>query len=150
MGRVGSLRETVLRAHLEEVQENRTRVSDRKLVANLANVDHSYSAILGSMTTHRITENASRLMPPQKSYEARLSASPTLSEKAPDFARAFNVRLVEQTAAPWEFWFGLLQQYVERNGHPRVPKECSLRHILCAGILYSTRYRPGSTRRDWV
>jgi hypothetical protein len=43
---VGSLRETALRAHLEVVQENRNRVSDKKLVASLAGVDHSYSAIL--------------------------------------------------------------------------------------------------------
>ncbi len=38
-----------------------------------------------------------------------------------DFARAFDVRLVEQTTASWEFWFGLLQQFVECNGHARVP-----------------------------
>jgi predicted helicase len=38
-----------------------------------------------------------------------------------DFARAFDVRLVEQTTASWEFWFGLLEQCVERQGHARVP-----------------------------
>jgi len=37
-----------------------------------------------------------------------------------DFARAFDVRLVEETTASWEFWFGLLEQFVERNGHARV------------------------------
>ena len=37
-----------------------------------------------------------------------------------DFARAFDVRLVEQTTASWEFWFGLLEKYVEENGHARV------------------------------
>ena len=39
-----------------------------------------------------------------------------------DFARAFDVRLVEQTTTSWEFWFGLLEQFVERNGHPNVPQ----------------------------
>ena len=28
-----------------------------------------------------------------------------------DFARAFDVRLVEQTTASWEFWFGMLEQF---------------------------------------
>ena len=36
------------------------------------------------------------------------------------FAEAFDVRLVEQTTASWEFWFGLLEQIVERNGYARV------------------------------
>ena len=43
---VGTLRETSLRAHLEVVQESRTRVSDKKLAASLAHVDHAYVAIL--------------------------------------------------------------------------------------------------------
>lgn len=36
------------------------------------------------------------------------------------FVRAFDARLVEQTSEGWEFWFGLLQQYTEREGHSRV------------------------------
>ena len=38
-----------------------------------------------------------------------------------DFARAFMVRLVEMTSASWEAWFGMLEQYVEQNGHALVP-----------------------------
>ena len=38
-----------------------------------------------------------------------------------DFAEAFNVRLVEQSSASWEFWFGLLERYVARTGDGRVP-----------------------------
>ena len=37
-----------------------------------------------------------------------------------DFARAFDVRLVEQTTASWEFWLGLLDQFIEHHGHSRV------------------------------
>jgi superfamily II DNA or RNA helicase len=37
------------------------------------------------------------------------------------FARAFDARLIEATTTSWEFWFGLLQQYAEREGHARVP-----------------------------
>jgi hypothetical protein len=39
-----------------------------------------------------------------------------------DFADAFDVRLVEQTTAPWEFWYGLLKKYVRENGTSRVPQ----------------------------
>jgi len=39
-----------------------------------------------------------------------------------DFARAFDAQLVEQTTARWEFWFGLLQRFVERERHARVPQ----------------------------
>ena len=38
-----------------------------------------------------------------------------------DFVDAFDVHLVDQTTASWEFWFGLLQRFAEREGHIRVP-----------------------------
>jgi predicted helicase len=34
-----------------------------------------------------------------------------------DFALAFDARLIEATSSTWEFWFGLLESFVERNGH---------------------------------
>ena len=34
---------------------------------------------------------------------------------SPDFADAFDVCLIESTTASWEFWFGLLKQYVLRR-----------------------------------
>ena len=37
------------------------------------------------------------------------------------FAEAFNTRLVEQTTATWDYWFGLLSAYVSRTGNSRVP-----------------------------
>jgi superfamily II DNA or RNA helicase len=37
-----------------------------------------------------------------------------------EFAEAFDVRLVEQTTVSWEFWFGLLERYVEENGDAAV------------------------------
>jgi superfamily II DNA or RNA helicase len=42
-----------------------------------------------------------------------------------DFARAFDVRLVEQTTASWEFWYGLLQKYVAEHGTARVTQRYS-------------------------
>lgn len=38
------------------------------------------------------------------------------------FIRAFEARLVEQTTASWEFWFGLLERFISLNGHVRVPR----------------------------
>ena len=38
------------------------------------------------------------------------------------FIEAFNVRLIEQTTAAWEFYFGLLQRFIEREGDSRVPQ----------------------------
>ncbi len=40
-----------------------------------------------------------------------------------DFIEAFDVHLVDQTTASWEFWFGLLQKYAAREGHARVPQQ---------------------------
>ncbi len=38
------------------------------------------------------------------------------------FAAAFDTRLLEATTESWCFWFGLLQAYVEQNGHARPPR----------------------------
>jgi superfamily II DNA or RNA helicase len=38
-----------------------------------------------------------------------------------DFARAFDVRLVTETTSTWEFWYGLLERFVDREGHAQVP-----------------------------
>jgi superfamily II DNA or RNA helicase len=38
-----------------------------------------------------------------------------------DFARALALRIVEQATESWEFWFGLLTAYVDREGTAQVP-----------------------------
>jgi superfamily II DNA or RNA helicase len=38
-----------------------------------------------------------------------------------EFVRAFNTKLIDMTSASWEFWFGLMEQFVEQNGHADVP-----------------------------
>jgi superfamily II DNA or RNA helicase len=43
-----------------------------------------------------------------------------------DFANAFQVRLVEQTTASWEAWFGLLQRFVAVHGHAVVPQSSTV------------------------
>jgi predicted helicase len=39
-----------------------------------------------------------------------------------DFADAFDVHLVDETTASWEFFFGLLLSFVERENHAFVPQ----------------------------
>jgi superfamily II DNA or RNA helicase len=39
-----------------------------------------------------------------------------------DFVRAFDVRLVESLTSSWEYWFAMLGQYAEREGHARVTR----------------------------
>jgi superfamily II DNA or RNA helicase len=60
-----------------------------------------------------------------------LSLPPKIKTDIPDvcgrdFARAFNVRLIERTTASWEFWFGLAEQFAEREGHCCVPQPYSI------------------------
>jgi superfamily II DNA or RNA helicase len=38
------------------------------------------------------------------------------------FANAFDVRVVEQTSAPWEYFYGVLERYAQTEGHTRVPQ----------------------------
>jgi superfamily II DNA or RNA helicase len=39
-----------------------------------------------------------------------------------EFSRAFETKLIEGTTSNWEHYFGLLEQYVSREGNARVPK----------------------------
>ena len=39
------------------------------------------------------------------------------------FARAFDAKVVDAATASWEFWFGLLQRFAQRERHMRVPRQ---------------------------
>ena len=39
------------------------------------------------------------------------------------FTEAFQTKLVETTTSNWEFWYGLIQNYIEREGDALVPKD---------------------------
>jgi superfamily II DNA or RNA helicase len=63
-----------------------------------------------------------------------------------DFARAFEVWLVEQTTASWEFWLGLLERYIRENGSALVPAKSRFHgHNLGAWVNEQrTRYMEGT------
>jgi superfamily II DNA or RNA helicase len=56
-----------------------------------------------------------------------------------EFARAFDVCLVEQTTASWEFSFGVLEQFVEHHGHARVPQSYIVDGYRLGGWVQSQR-----------
>jgi superfamily II DNA or RNA helicase len=68
----------------------------------------------------------------------------------PEFARAFRTRLVEQTTASWEFWYGLLERFVHREGHTRVPLD-HIEHDFRLGSWVSnqrTEWKKGQLQPD--
>lgn len=60
---------------------------------------------------------------PKLPTKIRHDFSPNVSR---DFVRAFDVRLIEKSTAPWEFWFGLLEEFVAHNGSARVSNNDSV------------------------
>ena len=57
---------------------------------------------------------------PRRPGKIKLDLPRTIGD---EFARAFYVRAVEQTTAAWEFYFGLLARFIEREGHAWVPAQ---------------------------
>lgn len=80
----------------------------------------------------------------------------------PSFAKAFDTRLVERTTSSWEFMFGHLLAFVERDGHARVPVQFTVdganlgfwvvtqRAFHTRGILDPQRAHRLETLPGWV
>jgi superfamily II DNA or RNA helicase len=56
---------------------------------------------------------------PERPAKIRLDLPLRIGES---FASAFDARLVNATTSRWEFWFGLLQRFVDREQHADVPQ----------------------------
>ena len=69
-----------------------------------------------------------------------------------DFLRAFDLHLVDQTTASWEFWFGLLQRFAAQEGHARVlfGKRYEGYHLDKWVNVQRTRYIKGKLPADRV
>ena len=65
-----------------------------------------------------------------------------------EFAHAFDVRIIEQTTASWEEWFGLLEQFVERHSHARVPASYTVDGIPLGSWVIRQRYEYGKGNVD--
>jgi hypothetical protein len=78
-----------------------------------------------------------------------------------DFARAFDVRLVEQTTASWEEHFGCREEFIRENGHSQLPYDyisggASLgkwaefqRHLAAKGRLSAERQQRLDRLHGW-
>jgi superfamily II DNA or RNA helicase len=70
----------------------------------------------------------------------------------PGFAASFNARLVEYTTESWHHWYELMERFVEREGHARVPKAHrvgSFRLGLWVGTQRGN-YRRGILTADYI
>ncbi|MEV0761705.1 Helicase associated domain protein [Nocardia sp. NPDC050435] len=67
-----------------------------------------------------------------------------------DFADAFDVRLVEQTTATWEFWLGLLEQFIKQEGHALIPATHKIDGHAIGSWVATQRHKHGKGQLDVV
>ena len=70
----------------------------------------------------------------------------------PDFANKLKVAIIEQSTAPWEFWFGLLHKYVYEFDNNFVPHNYLSNNFKLGFWVNSqrTKYKAGSLPKDRI
>ena len=63
----------------------------------------------------------------------------------PTFPNSLKTYLVEKTTSSWNFWFGLLEVYVEKEGHARLSSEVKTDDGLTLGQWVSIQRRKRNT-----
>ena len=56
-----------------------------------------------------------------------------------EFVEAFETKLVETTTASWEFWYGLLHDFITEHGHARVPAKYKSANGIKLGVWCDTQ-----------
>jgi superfamily II DNA or RNA helicase len=60
-----------------------------------------------------------------------------------DFADAFDVRLLQKTSRSWEFWMGLMDNFIQEHGHSRVPVHLAVGEYKLGSWVTVQRYLHG-------
>jgi len=70
----------------------------------------------------------------------------------PDFLNKLSIAIIEQSTAPWEFWLGLLENYVSEHGHGFVPHNLKVGSFKLGYWVNSqrTKYKDGDLSSERI
>ncbi len=125
---VGTIFLPVFIQHGDDV-ESSILSSNFKPVWNVLNALKSHDDVL-SVELDKMRTNLGR-----KYFQGKIIGIPKVILDLPQtidksFADSLKIVLVEKTTSSWNFWFGLLEDYVDKEGHAKVPR----RHIIKTGL----------------
>ena len=89
----------------------------------------------------------------RKHYKDKIKDIPKIIIDLPktvdeSFAESLKTALIEQTTASWNFWFGLLEDYVQNNGHTRVNQKFKTKDDFKLGFWVANQRWPKDQLND--